>query len=281
VRRTVTWTLAVGAVLVQALVGDAAAAPRRIVSINLCADQLALALADPDQIVGLSAYAHDAGMSFLVETARPYPATPGSAEAVYALGPDLVLSGTFSNPLTNAFLTGRGIETMVLEPVNSFDDMRRQVRAVAAAVGHPERGEAMLADLDAAIARAAAVRPARPLKAVSLSRRGWVSGTATLESDVLAAVGVENVAGTLGIPPWGGMVGLERLVAARLDAVVVESESIVAEDQGTALLEHPALAEVYPPARRLVVPGPLTLCGGPGVIAALDRLAVEIAALRR
>jgi len=125
------------------------------------------------------------------------------------------------------------------------------------------------------------VRPARPLKAVSLSRRGWVSGTATLESDVLAAVGVENVAGTLGIPPWGGMVGLERLVAARLDAVVVESESIVAEDQGTALLEHPALAEVYPPARRLVVPGPLTLCGGPGVIAALDRLAVEVAALRR
>lgn len=274
-------TVAIFAMLALATAGAAEAAPRRIVSINLCADQLALALADPGQIVGLSAYAHDAGMSFLVDKARAYPETAGNAEAVYALKPDLVLSGSFSNPLTNAFLAGRGVETMVLEPVNSFADMRRQVRAVAAAVGHPERGEAMLADLDAAIARAAAVRPARPLNAVSLSRRGWVSGPATLESDVLAAVGVENAAGALGIAEFGGMVGLEPLVASRLDAIVVESESIVAEDQGTALLEHPALADAYPPSRRIVVPGPLTLCGGPGVIAALDRLAAEVAALRR
>ena len=45
-----------------------AAAPRRIVSINLCADQYLLALADRDQIVGLSQWAHNPAMSFASST---------------------------------------------------------------------------------------------------------------------------------------------------------------------------------------------------------------------
>jgi iron complex transport system substrate-binding protein len=266
-----------------ALAGPVAAAepPRRIVSINLCADQLLLALADPGQIVGLSAFAHDAGMSFLADKALPYPQISGSAETVYALKPDLVVSGTFSNQLTNAFLKDKGVPTIVLEPVDGFDDMRAEVRLVAEAVGHPERGEAMLADLDAAIARAAAVRPTAPLRTVSLSRRGWVTGTRTLESDLLDAVGIVNAAADFGIADFGGTVGLEQLIAADLDVVLLEADSIAAEDQGSALLRHPAIAEAFPPEKRIVIPGPLTLCGGPGVIAALDRLAAEVAALRR
>lgn len=262
---------------------QAGEAPGRIVSINLCADQLALALADPGQIVALSAYAHDRGMNYLAEAAASYPAIAGAAETVYALKPDLVLSGTFSNPLTNRFVENRGIPILVLQPVDSFADMRAQIRTVAAAVGHADRGEALVGALDAAIARAGTQAGAggRPLRAVSLSRRGWIAGGATLDTDVMAAAGVENVAASFGVPPGGGTVGLEALIGARLDALVLETESIVAEDQGTALLRHPALAALYPPARRLVIPGPLTLCGGPGVIAALDRLAAEVAALRR
>lgn len=270
-----------GLALAFAAAGDAAAAPRRIVSINLCADQLALAFADPGAIVALSAFAHDRGMNLMAGAADPYPTTTGSAEAVYALSPDLVLSGTFSNPLTNAFLAGKGIPTVVLAPVNGFADMRAQIRLVAAAVGHPERGAVMIADLDAAVARAEAARPARPIRAVMLSRRGWLAGPATLDSEIMAAVGIDNAAADFGVGDGGGTVGLEALIAAGLDAVVVQADAIAAEDQGTALLAHPALAAAFPPGRRLVVPGPLTLCGGPGVIAALDRLSAEVAALRR
>ncbi len=254
------WVVLFGLV---ATAGHAGEAPKRIVSINLCADQLALALADPGQIVALSAYAHDAGMNYLAVAAAPYPAIQGTAETVYALKPDLVLSGTFSNPLTNAFLKTRGIPTVVLEPVYGFSDMRAQVRQIAAAVGHPDRGEALIGDLEQAIARAGKARGVREIEAVSLSRRGWISGAGTLESDVMAAAGVRNVAARFGVPETGGTVGLETLVGARLDALVLETESIVAEDQGTAFLQHPALTQAYPPARRLVIPGPLTLCGGP------------------
>jgi iron complex transport system substrate-binding protein len=255
--------------------------PTRIVSINLCADQLVLALADPEGIVGLSAVAHDPDMAFLVEKARRYPETPGNAEAVYALEPDLVVTGTFSNPLTNAFLAAKGVPTLVLDAVSSLADVRAEIVRVADAVGRPERGAALLADLDAALARAADVRPPEPLRVVVLSRRGWVSGTRTLESELLAAVGLTNAAADFGVADYGGIVGLEALIAADLDLVMLESDTIAAEDQGSALLRHPAVLEAFPPEKRIVIPGPLTLCGGPGVIAALDRLAAEVAALRR
>ncbi len=168
----------------------------------------------------------------------------------------------------------------MLEPVYGFSDMRAQIRQIAAAVGHPDRGEALVGELEQAIARAGKARRGHEVDAVSLSRRGWISGAVTLESDVMAAAGVRNVAARFGVPETGGTVSLEALVGARLDAIVLATESIVAEDQGSALLSHPALAEAYPPARRLMIPGPLTLCGGPGVIAALDRLAAEVTALR-
>ena len=49
----------VALVLGLAAPGDAADAPRRVVSFNVCADQLVLALAEPDQIAALSPNAAD------------------------------------------------------------------------------------------------------------------------------------------------------------------------------------------------------------------------------
>ncbi len=66
---------------------------------------------------------------------------------------------------------------------------------------------------------------------------------------------------------------LEKLVATPPDYIVVASNVTRAEDQGSALLAHPALARLYPPARRIVLPDRLTVCGGPSLPAALDWLA--------
>src|SRR5262249_40951345 len=48
-----------------------------------------------------------------------------------------------------------------------------------------------------------------------------------------------------------------------------------AEDQGSALLSHPVLAELYPPEKRIVLPDRLTVCGGPTLPAAFDWLGAE------
>ena len=64
----------------------------------MCADELLLALADPDQIVGLSPYAADRSMSFMAAKAANYRHDAAEAETVVDLHPDLVLAGSFTNP---------------------------------------------------------------------------------------------------------------------------------------------------------------------------------------
>ena len=60
--------------------------------------------------------------------------------------------------------------------------------------------------------------------------------------------------------------------------LVDEASSQAVVDGGTALFAHPALAEAVPLKRRLVVPGRLTICGGPSTPAAIDILRAEVAA---
>src|SRR5918997_3768618 len=60
-------------------------APQRVVSFNLCADQLVVGLADPQQIAGLSPFAADAELSVVAEQARPFPRPDQRSEATVAL----------------------------------------------------------------------------------------------------------------------------------------------------------------------------------------------------
>ena len=74
----------------------------------------------------------------------------------------------------------------------------------------------------------------------------------------------------------GGFVTLEQIVANKPDLLLVASDRDAAEDQGQAFLVHPALEKLYPPEKRIVVPERLTVCGGPMLPDALDRLTAEI-----
>jgi iron complex transport system substrate-binding protein len=100
---------AVAAWTAMATVPAAADAPRRVVSFNLCADQLVLALADADQIAGLSPYAADPNLSVMADKARAFPRLDWQAEATIALQPDLVLIGPNDRSVTRRMLAAQGM----------------------------------------------------------------------------------------------------------------------------------------------------------------------------
>ena len=79
-------------------------APARVVSINLCTDQLALMLAAPGQLVSVTAFAQDPRQSATAAEAAALPANHARAEEVYLLAPDLVLASDFTAPATLAML---------------------------------------------------------------------------------------------------------------------------------------------------------------------------------
>jgi iron complex transport system substrate-binding protein len=252
------------------------------VSFNLCADQLLIALADPSQIASLSLFATDRRLSFLAERAGAFPHGAGGAETVVDLTPDLVLAGSFTRASTREALSRLGFRLVALDPVRTIDQAVDQIREVAELVGHPGRGEALIAEIEAARRQARAIEAdggGRPSVAF-YQRRGWLTGEATLTSDILAEVGFANAGGRLA-GRTGGFVALEDLIAAPPDYLVVSATTRPAEDQGSALLSHPALARLFPPERRIVLPDRLTVCAGPSIPAALQHLAAEARRIAR
>lgn len=253
---------------------NAQAAPR-IASINVCTDQLLLTLADPKQIAGLSPYARDPASSWLAERARNFRRLSGEAEDVLMLRPDIVVAGAFSRRATREMLKQMGQRVVEFAVVQSLDDVRRNIRLMGDLVGHPERASAEIARFDDAIARARAVAARHPLRVLAVSRRGWITGQHSLLGALLQAVGLTNIAGELGVAA-GGFQPLEAVIKLRPDLLVVSEEGDVAVDQGQAFLLHPALEKLYPMHKRIAIPDVLTVCDGPSLTAALDRLTADL-----
>lgn len=247
----------------------------RIASINACTDQLLLAVADPDQIVGLSPFARDASQSGLAKEAARYPLLSGGAEDLLMLRPDVVVAGTFTNRATRDLLRQHGFDVAEFDVAQSIGDVRKQFRRMGEVAAHPGRAEAEISRLDAALARTKAAAVPAHFRVLALSRRGWVAGAHGLVASILEAAGLINAADDLGLT-YGGFASLETIVRLRPDLILVDSGSEVAQDQGEAFLLHPALERLYPPAKRMVLPDALTVCGGPMLATALDRLTAEL-----
>ncbi len=271
--------LAFGALAFGASAVAVAEAPRRIVSFNLCADQLVLALADPDQVVGLSPYAADPLVSVVAERARAFPRLDWQAETTIALSPDLVLVGPIDRPSTRRMLRAQGVRVIEVELITDIDAARAQITRIAGILGHPQRGERLVAALDAARARLAAARGARERTALALERNGYAAGPASLVAALLAEAGLRSPPG--GPTGYGGFISLEQLVVLRPDVLVLEEPDLKPIDQGALFLTHPALAALYAPSRRLGMPRRFTLCGGPALVAALEHLATVLSGVDR
>ena len=266
----------VALLLVSPSRASAAAPPRRVVSFNVCADQLVVALADPEQIAALSPYAADPSLSVVAAKARAFRRLDWQAESTIAIAPDLVVIGDTDRAVTKQILRAQGLRLHEIALVADLATARAQIAEVAAVLGHPERGQRMLAELDAARARLAAA-PKPPLAtALLFGRGGYTAGEKSLAAALLAEAGLEPPPGAP--RGYGGFVPLERMLVLAPDAIVLDSLPS-AQDQGSYNLSHPALAALYPPARRLILPTRYTLCGGPALIAALDYLAETLTRL--
>ena len=246
----------------------------RVASINVCTDQLLLTLADPAQIVGLSPYARDAARSWAAAEARTYRLS-GEAEDLLMLKPDVVVAALYMKRATRELLKRQGMRVAEFDIARSIDDVKEQIRRMGDLVRHPDRAEAQVARLDAAIARARMAVARKRYRVLALSRRGWVSGDDSITSALLSITGLSNAAAGLGSQS-SGFATLEAIVADRPDFILISDGRDVADDEGSALLLHPALEKLYPPSRRLIIPEDLTVCGGPMLSDALDRLVAEL-----
>ena len=252
----------------------------RIVSMNVCSDQLLLTLADPEQILGLSRFSRDGWQSWAADRARRYPVLSGGAEDVLVAKPDIVVASLFDKRSTRELLKANGLHLAEFTVPRTLDEVKDQIREMGEVVQHPDRARAEIARLDAAIARARQAATDKHYRVLPLSRRGWVSGRDSLVSSLLTETGLLNPAGELGVA-FGGFASLEAIISLKPDFILVSEAGDRAEDDGRAFLLHPALERFYPPEKRIVIPERLTVCGGVMLAEALDVLTAELKRVSR
>ncbi|MDB5725943.1 MAG: iron transporter [Novosphingobium sp.] len=248
-----------------------AGTPQRIVSLNMCADQLVLALADRSQIAGLTRNAAKPELSALAANARGLRILGTSAEEILAIRPDLVVGIPARRSSAMSMLKNQHYRTLNLKTAQTLDQITASIRTTATAVGHPARGEALIANMQAELARLP--RPGHGKVAAYYQRRGFLTGTGTLIDDLMGRMGLVNLAAKLGRAPLSQL-SLEELIATRPDFLIVESATERVTDQGTEMLHHPALRDIP----RIVIPQAWTVCGSPAYVLAARSMSQQIVA---
>ncbi len=247
------------------------ARPQRVVSLNLCADQFLIALADKSQIAALSKNARDKQLSYYADRATEYPISANSAESIVALNPDLIISNKLRYQHTQSILRDHGYKISNLTTANSYKEIIQQIRLVADWVGYPERGEALIAEMNQALSELQDPANIKHPTIVHYQRRGFVTGGETLLDEIMEHAGYKNIARVLGTKKVT-RVSLESIIKARPDYLLLTTKATTAEDIGAEVLQHPALAQQFPDNNRLYIPESYISCGGPSYSAAVAML---------
>lgn len=258
----------------------AAAAPSRIVSLNQCLDAMVLALADRRRIAALSARARDPQTSTIAEAARTLPSIGDTAEEVVVLRPDLVVVSRHTARATRQALERLGVTVEAFTNPKSVEESLGQVRRMSSLLGRPDRGEALVTRIEAAVAEATPEVGHKPLTALIYQPNGFAAGPGSLADDMMRLAGFENVARRYGLKAWGN-VPLERILADPPQVLLVGEPAPGARSWADRVMTHPALRGRHGEMRLAHVPERYLYCGGPVLMPALAALAAARKATSR
>lgn len=256
--------------LIAVMASPAAAdVPQRVVSMNLCTDQLAMLLAVPGQLLSVSHLASDPMSSTMVEEAKAFPENRGGAEQIFLLQPDLVLAGTYTSLASVSLLQGLGIEVLQLPPATSIADVAGHLRIVGKALGQEAKAETLATEFETALAKYRYL--GQSATAAMYYPNGYTTGEGTLSDDVLRLTGFRNIGAEAGVT-GGGILPLERLVLAEPD-MIVTSSPYPGASRSEEILMHPALLEVRARAAAARMTDADWVCGTPALLRAIEAMA--------
>lgn len=203
--------------LVSGVTAGQAAGPS-VASLDFCADQYVLALADTDQVVGVSPHA-ETEFSYLAEKAAGIPKIRPTAEEILVLDPEMVVRLWGGGYGAKDTLERYGIPVIQVSLAVTLEETRANLLAVGKALGHLDRAEVIAADLDARLTAIQTVPVEDRPVALYVTPSGTTTGRGTFIHEMMTTAGVDNMSAELGTSPWHP-VNLEALALSPPDMIV-------------------------------------------------------------
>lgn len=242
-------------------------APARVVSMNLCTDQLAMMLAAPGQLISVSNIANDPLVSPMAEEAAAYPANFGGAEEIFLLEPDLVVAANWSDPSVISMLRRLDIPVAQIDLATSLDDIPARIAEMGALLHRQAEAATVIARFEADLAALRSLDEGP--RAAFYYPNGYTLGTSGLSHEILTAAGFRHIAEEVG-RSFGSHLALEMLILSAPD-LIISATPYAGVSRSEEVLRHPALRSLIAAAHG-TVSGPEWVCGTPHVIGALGHL---------
>jgi iron complex transport system substrate-binding protein len=253
--------------------------PVRIVSLNMCTDNLVLRLASLDNVKSVTWLSRDPRNSGVADLAKRVGVNHGLAEEIVPLDPDLILAGVFSTRTAVSLIKRTPLRLVEFGIPKTFAEVREQITAIADLLGERENGEAMIRTMDKRLAAVGPATGAKP-RAIVLNPNGATVGRGSLVSEIMDLAGLRNVAAELDIESYG-LVPLENVVLNDVDILIVSASRDGPSSLATEILNHPVLARLSHRVKIVSVPSRYWGCGGPDAVEAVSYLRNAVAAWQR
>lgn len=252
---------------------DSADRPMRIVSLDYCADQYVLKLADREQILAVSPGARK-GFSYMRDAAAGVPTVRPIAEDVLILKPDLVVRSYGGGPNAAAFFERAGIPVLQVGFASSIDGEEMGaipylVEHMADGLGQRQRGQALVDEFRSRLATIQA--NAGSSNALYMTPSGVTTGPGSLVHEMLEAAGLNNFETE---PGWRPL-PLERLVYAKPDRVAAAFYGAQNNHpHAWSASNHPIAKDLLNQPDTIPLEGAWTACGGWFILDAVEALAL-------
>lgn len=207
--RSAAAALALALMMTGASPAAAESRPLRVMSLDQCGDQYALALA-PDAELALSTRADDPD-SWMRDAAAGRRLMRPTLEAAIGFQPDVVIRYWGGDARLLARLRRGGVNVVTIEDATDFEGVRRNIRKAAQTLRAAPRGDALIGRMNARL-REAAPAPSAPRRStLYLTAGGFTAGKGTLVDAILGAAGLTNLVARPGFAP----ASVERIVLWR------------------------------------------------------------------
>jgi iron complex transport system substrate-binding protein len=231
----------------------------KVVSLDYCADQYVLALADAEQIGAVTPDADDTH-SFYRDLARDLKKMKPTAENVLAMRPDVAVRTWGGDNRLLRFLQRADIEVVTAEFGSDPEVVARNLELFGMALGQSQTANEAVVELRRKLSTSQ--QDWTGLTALYVTPGGVTGGKDTFVDEIIKQVGLSTIADELGLQGWQP-IPLEAIVSSPPDIVIAsfyDHKSATASNWSVA--RHARIRKMLSTTPTIYVPGRYLSCNG-------------------
>lgn len=242
----------------------------KIVSLDYCADQYVLALADRNQILALSQDA-DKGHSFHKDRALGLPKFHSTMAEVIALQPDVAVQSWRVTDRIENMITRIGTKLVVPKYGSDPEIVIGNVRLAGQRFDQKKRAATLIDNYRSRLKNLRAV-PRIPLRAAYVTPGGFTAGIETFVDEIIQLAGFSSYAASRGLINWQPL-PMEDLLIDPPDLFIASFfDTSLATQSGWSIARHNRLYQMLQDIPTIYLPGRYLSCNGLFLVDAAERI---------